>query len=286
MVPPELLKLVGKGEAAPACSRGSSGRLRYAARNSFLRGGRGRVSVVPGGQASSGLPPRRSSEGAAGPPGVGTPHVPVASSQPRMSLRPAANKRVVLQRPGTVLQAAGALLRGHLAVALRKRRFMRKLGIALQLKRAPLGTWERPGLSETVLDPKQAASFAQLRPTFLDFLGAFVIALLAEPGGNGGLHTRRSRTLREGEDFITPTPETQGAFERQATYLRVKGENKSFRLAKTLPGPTLPAFRSSTMPGMPRGPSIVTVSNWVGLSGVLTPPDPRTSLKGCRISST
>jgi len=69
-------------------------------------------------------------------------------------------------------------------------------------------------------------------PALLSFAFGFITALLADPIRQRLFAPRLALTLGAGEDFLTNTPEVRHGRAVQATYLRIRATNTSFRLAK------------------------------------------------------
>jgi len=70
-----------------------------------------------------------------------------------------------------------------------------------------------------------------LSPT-LSFAGGFLTALLAEPLRQKWFAPKLKLSFGTGPDFISHTPEAQGVLMGEATYVRVRAINRSFRIAK------------------------------------------------------
>lgn len=69
-------------------------------------------------------------------------------------------------------------------------------------------------------------------PTLLSFLGGFTTALVGEPLRQRFFASRLQLMFSRDSDCVSHTPATLGMQEIEATYLRVRVENRSFRLAK------------------------------------------------------
>jgi len=69
-------------------------------------------------------------------------------------------------------------------------------------------------------------------PAALSFAGGFLTALLAEPLRQKWFAPRLKLSFGTSPDFISHTPEAQGVMMGEATYIRVRVSNQSFRIAK------------------------------------------------------
>jgi hypothetical protein len=87
-------------------------------------------------------------------------------------------------------------------------------------------------LINTTNAPQTALGISQVLGPAIGFAGGFLTALVAEPLRQRFFAPRLRLSFGNSEDFISHTPETRDGQTGQATYLRLRVENKSFRLAK------------------------------------------------------
>lgn len=88
-------------------------------------------------------------------------------------------------------------------------------------------------LTNSATSPGTGFSVIQLLPTGLGFLGGFLTAVLAEPLRQRFFAPVLGLSFGRSEDYISHTPELLNGQPSEATYLRLKVRNKSFRLAKS-----------------------------------------------------